>query len=76
MAGASFIDALQLAVRLVNIGDAKTLACHPATTTHRQLAPEEAARAGVSEDMVRLSIGIEHVDDIIADLDQALTSAR
>ncbi|MCB1762159.1 MAG: bifunctional O-acetylhomoserine aminocarboxypropyltransferase/cysteine synthase [Gammaproteobacteria bacterium] len=76
VAGASFIDALQLAVRLVNIGDAKTLACHPATTTHRQLAPEEAARAGVSEDMVRLSIGIEHVDDIIADLDQALTSAR
>ncbi|MCB1850314.1 MAG: bifunctional O-acetylhomoserine aminocarboxypropyltransferase/cysteine synthase [Gammaproteobacteria bacterium] len=76
VAGARFIDALQLAVRLVNIGDAKTLACHPATTTHRQLAPEEAARAGVSEDMVRLSIGIEHVDDIIADLDQALTSAR
>lgn len=76
VAGARFIDALQLAIRLVNIGDAKTLACHPATTTHRQLAPEEAARAGVSEDMVRLSIGIEHVDDIIADLDQALTSAR
>jgi O-acetylhomoserine (thiol)-lyase len=71
-AGARFIDALQLAVRLVNIGDAKTLACHPATTTHRQLAPEEAAKAGVSEDMVRLSIGIEHIDDIIADLDQAL----
>jgi len=75
-AGARFIDALKLAVRLVNIGDAKTLACHPASTTHRQLSPEELARAGVSEDMVRLSIGIEHVDDIIADLDQALLAAR
>ncbi len=70
-----FIDALQLAVRLVNIGDAKTLACHPATTTHRQLSPEELATAGVSEDLVRLSIGIEHIDDIIADLDQALAAA-
>jgi len=75
-AGARFIDALQLAVRLVNIGDAKTLACHPASTTHRQLAPEELAKAGVSADMVRLSIGIEHVDDIIADLEQALAAAR
>ncbi|MET0015242.1 MAG: bifunctional O-acetylhomoserine aminocarboxypropyltransferase/cysteine synthase [Sedimenticola sp.] len=75
-AGAKFIDALQLAVRLVNIGDAKTLACHPATTTHRQLSPEELKTAGVSEDMVRLSIGIEHVDDIIADLDQALAAAK
>ncbi|WP_462329697.1 O-acetylhomoserine aminocarboxypropyltransferase/cysteine synthase family protein [Thiohalocapsa halophila] len=74
-AGARFIDALQLAVRLVNIGDAKTLACHPATTTHRQLSAEELASAGVSEDLVRLSIGIEHVDDIIADLDQALAAA-
>jgi O-acetylhomoserine (thiol)-lyase len=74
-AGARFIDGLQLAVRLVNIGDAKTLACHPATTTHRQLNPQELARAGVSEDMVRLSIGIEHIDDIIADLDQALGSS-
>ncbi len=73
-AGARFIDALQLAVRLVNIGDAKTLACHPATTTHRQLAPDELAKAGVSEDLVRLSIGIEHVDDIIADLEQALSA--
>ncbi len=71
-AGARFIDALQLAVRLVNIGDAKTLACHPATTTHRQLAPDELAMAGVSEDLVRLSIGLEHIDDILADLDQAL----
>ncbi|MES9965419.1 MAG: bifunctional O-acetylhomoserine aminocarboxypropyltransferase/cysteine synthase [Candidatus Sedimenticola sp. 20ELBAFRAG] len=75
-AGSKFIDALQLAVRLVNIGDAKTLACHPATTTHRQLNPEELQRAGVSEDMVRLSIGIEHIDDIIADIDQALAAAK
>jgi len=75
-AGARFIDALQLAVRLVNIGDAKTLACHPATTTHRQLSADELARAGVSPDMVRLSIGIEHVDDIIADIDQALVAAK
>jgi O-acetylhomoserine (thiol)-lyase len=74
-AGARFIDALQLAVRLVNIGDAKTLACHPATTTHRQLSPAELARAGVSEDLVRLSVGIEHVDDIIADVEQALAVA-
>lgn len=75
-AGARFIDALKLAVRLVNIGDAKTLACHPSTTTHRQLNPEELAKAGVSEDLVRLSIGIEHIDDIIADLDQALAASR
>jgi O-acetylhomoserine (thiol)-lyase len=75
-AGAKFIDALKLAVRLVNIGDAKTLACHPATTTHRQLSPQELERAGVSADMVRLSIGIEHIDDIIADLDQALAASE
>ena len=73
--GAKFIDALQLIYRLVNIGDAKSLACHPATTTHRQLNPEELASAGVSEDLVRLSIGIEHVDDIIADISQALDKA-
>ncbi|MGB0713356.1 MAG: PLP-dependent transferase, partial [Gammaproteobacteria bacterium] len=73
--GAKFIDALNLIVRLVNIGDAKSLACHPATTTHRQLSPEELATAGVSEDLVRLSIGIENVDDIIADIDQALAAA-
>ena len=72
-AGARFIDALQMILRLVNIGDAKSLACHPATTTHRQLNPEELARAGVSEDLVRLSVGIEHIDDIIADIDQALS---
>ncbi|MBP6484050.1 MAG: aminotransferase class V-fold PLP-dependent enzyme [Rhodoferax sp.] len=71
-AGARFQDALQLFTRLVNIGDAKSLACHPATTTHRQLNAEELARAGVKPDMVRLSIGIEHIDDLIADLDQAL----
>jgi O-acetylhomoserine (thiol)-lyase len=74
-AGARFQDALQLVVRLVNIGDCKSLACHPASTTHRQLSPEEMAKAGVSEDMVRLSIGIEHIDDILADLDQALKAA-
>ncbi len=73
--GGKFQDALQLVTRLVNIGDCKTLACHPATTTHRQLGPEEMAKAGVSEDMIRLSVGIEHVDDLIADLDQALNAA-
>jgi len=71
-AGAKFLDALQLFTRLVNIGDAKSLATHPASTTHRQLAPEELVQAGVSEDTVRLCIGIEHVDDLIADLEQAL----
>jgi O-acetylhomoserine (thiol)-lyase len=71
-AGTQFIDALQMILRLVNIGDAKSLACHPASTTHRQLNEEELASAGVSEDLVRLSIGIEHVDDIIADIEQAL----
>ena len=74
-AGIKFIDALQLITRLVNIGDAKSLACHPASTTHRQLSPDELASSGVSADLVRLSIGIEHVDDIIADIDQALTTA-
>ena len=75
-AGTRFIDALQLILRLVNIGDAKSLACHPASTTHRQLSAEELASASVSEDMVRLSIGIEHIDDIIADIDQALAAAK
>jgi O-acetylhomoserine (thiol)-lyase len=75
-AGAKFIDALQLILRLVNIGDAKSLACHPASTTHRQLGPEELAAAGVSPDMIRLSVGIEHIDDIIADVDQALRAAQ
>jgi O-acetylhomoserine (thiol)-lyase len=72
--GARFQDSLKLITRLVNIGDAKSLACHPASTTHRQLSPEEMKKAGVSEDMVRLSIGLEHIDDLKADLDQALTS--
>lgn len=75
-AGARFIDALKLILRLVNIGDAKTLASHPASTTHRQLNPEELKSAGVSEDMVRLSIGIEHIDDIMADLEQALEASK
>ncbi|MFW7341614.1 bifunctional O-acetylhomoserine aminocarboxypropyltransferase/cysteine synthase [Pollutimonas sp. H1-120] len=75
-AGARFIDALQLILRLVNIGDAKSLACHPASTTHRQLSPEELASAGVGEDMVRLSIGLEHIDDILADLAQALEASK
>lgn len=70
--GTVFIDALKLVTRLVNIGDAKSLACHPATTTHRQLNAVELEKAGVSEDMVRISVGIEHIDDIIADLNQAL----
>jgi O-acetylhomoserine (thiol)-lyase len=72
VAGSQFIDALQMILRLVNIGDAKSLACHPASTTHRQLGPEELAKAGVSEDLVRISVGIEHIDDIIADVEQAL----
>lgn len=75
-AGARFIDALNLVVRLVNIGDAKSLACHPASTTHRQLSDEELEKAGVPRDMVRLSIGIEHIDDILADLEQALAASK
>ncbi|GGF58587.1 O-acetylhomoserine aminocarboxypropyltransferase/cysteine synthase family protein [Alteromonas lipolytica] len=71
-AGAQFIDALEMILRLVNIGDAKSLACHPATTTHRQLNEEELASAGVSADLVRISVGIENIDDIIADVEQAL----
>jgi O-acetylhomoserine (thiol)-lyase len=71
---ARFMDKLQLIKRLVNIGDAKTLACHPATTTHRQLNDEELAKAGVTADLVRISVGIEHVDDLIADIEQALAA--
>ncbi|MEC5163194.1 O-acetylhomoserine (thiol)-lyase [Janthinobacterium sp. CG_23.3] len=74
-AGARVLDALQLFTRLVNIGDAKSLATHPASTTHRQLNPAELAKAGVSEDMLRLSVGIEHIDDLLADLEQALAAA-
>ena len=71
-AGGKFIDALEMILRLVNIGDAKSLACHPASTTHRQLNNKELAAAGVSEDLVRISVGIENIDDIIADVEQAL----
>ncbi|MFT6028307.1 MAG: O-acetylhomoserine (thiol)-lyase [Oleiphilaceae bacterium] len=71
-AGGKFIDALNMILRLVNIGDAKSLACHPASTTHRQLNAEELKKAGVSEDLIRISVGIEHIDDIIADVTQAL----
>ena len=71
-AGSQFIDALKMILRLVNIGDAKSLACHPASTTHRQLSPEELRAAGVTEGLVRISVGIEHIDDIIADVAQAL----
>ena len=74
-AGARFIDALQMILRLVNIGDAKSLACHPASTTHRQLNEEELTSAGVSTDLVRISVGIEHIDDIIDDISQALDKA-
>jgi O-acetylhomoserine (thiol)-lyase len=74
-AGKKFYNALKLFKRLVNLGDAKSLACHPASTTHRQMSPAEQQKAGVSPEMIRLSIGIEHFDDIIADLDQALEKA-
>lgn len=75
-AGVKFYDALKLFIRLVNIGDAKSCASIPASTTHRQLNDEELANAGVTADMVRLSVGIEHIDDLLADLDQALTAAK
>jgi O-acetylhomoserine (thiol)-lyase len=71
-AGKAFYDALKLVKRLVNIGDAKSLACHPASTTHRQMTVDEQAKAGVRPEMIRMSVGIEHIDDIIEDLDQAL----
>jgi O-acetylhomoserine (thiol)-lyase len=74
-AGRRFIDALQLVYHVANIGDARTLAIHPATTTHSQLSPEDRVATGVSDGYVRLSIGIEHVDDILADLMQALEAA-
>ena len=70
-----FIDSLEMILRLVNIGDAKSLACHPASTTHRQLNEKELESAGVSTDLVRISVGIEHIDDIIADVSQALEKA-
>ncbi len=74
--GMRFYDALRLIKRLVNLGDAKSLACHPASTTHRQMTAEEQARAGITPEMIRLSVGIEHVDDILADIDQALAAAN
>jgi O-acetylhomoserine (thiol)-lyase len=74
-AGERFYDALKLVKRLVNIGDTRTLACHPASTTHRQMTAAEQLVAGVRPEMIRLSIGIEHSGDIIADLDQALSAA-
>ncbi len=75
-AAKQFYDALKLVKRLVNLGDAKSLSCHPASTTHRQMSSEEQARAGVTPEMIRLSIGIEHIDDLIADLDQALAATQ
>ncbi|MGL5501310.1 MAG: PLP-dependent transferase, partial [Plesiomonas shigelloides] len=71
-AGIRFYDALQIFKRLVNIGDAKSLACHPASTTHRQLTETEQQRAGVKPEMIRLSVGIEAIEDLLADLEQAL----
>jgi O-acetylhomoserine (thiol)-lyase len=72
----AFYDALKLVKRLVNMGDAKSLACHPASTTHRQMSAGEQAKAGVKPEMIRMSVGIEHIDDIIGDLDQALAAAH
>jgi O-acetylhomoserine (thiol)-lyase len=74
--GVKCFDALRLFKRMVNMGDAKSLSCHPASTTHRQLTPEEQQKAGVTPEMIRLSVGIEHIDDIIADLEQALAASR
>lgn len=74
-AATKFIDALQMILRVLSMGDAKSLACHPASTLHRQLSPEQLALAGVSEDMIRISVGIEHIDDIIADVEQAIQAS-
>ena len=73
--GVRFYDALRLIKRVVNLGDSKSLACHPASTTHRQMPAENQRKAGVTPDTIRLSIGIEHADDIIGDIDQALDAA-
>ena len=75
-AGAKFIDALQMILRVLSMGDAKSLACHPASTLHRQLTSEQKALAGVSEDLVRISVGIEHIDDIIQDVEQAIEASK
>ena len=74
-AGKKFIDALKMFYHVANIGDARSLAIHPASTTHSQLSPEEQLQTGVSDGYVRLSLGIEHIEDIMADLDQALAAA-
>jgi O-acetylhomoserine (thiol)-lyase len=74
-AGRKFINSLELVSHLANVGDAKTLAIHPATTTHQQLSPEEQLATGVTSDFVRLSIGLEHIDDILNDIEQALKKA-
>jgi O-acetylhomoserine (thiol)-lyase len=71
----AFYDALKLVKRLVNIGDTRTLCCHPASTTHRQMTPDEQIRAGVRAETIRLSVGIEHIEDIVEDLEQALSAA-
>jgi len=75
-AGKKCFNALRLFKRMVNMGDAKSLACHPASTTHRQLTPEEQLKVGVTPEMLRLSVGIEHIDDIIEDLAQALEKSK
>ena len=75
-AGAKFIDALQMILRVLSMGDAKSLACHPASTLHRQLTPEQKVLAGVSEDLIRISVGIEHIDDIIQDVEQAIEASK
>jgi O-acetylhomoserine (thiol)-lyase len=74
-AAVKFHDALKLVTRLVNLGDAKSLVCHPASTTHRQMSAEEQRKAGVLPEMIRLSVGIEHIDDILEDIDQALAAS-
>ncbi len=75
-AGMRFYDALGLVKRLVNLGDAKSVACHPASTTHRQMTPAQQLKAGITPEAIRLSVGIEHIDDILADIDQALAAAQ
>ena len=75
-AAARFIDALQIILRVLSMGDAKSLACHPASTLHRQLTPEQKVLAGVSEDLIRISVGIEHIDDIIEDVEQAVEASK
>jgi O-acetylhomoserine (thiol)-lyase len=75
-AATKFIDSLQMILRVLSMGDAKSLACHPASTLHRQLNAKQLALAGVGEDMIRISVGIEHIDDIIEDVEQALQNSK